>query len=98
MVKHGDVNEVPPTLTLMNMINGAWLSQAIAVAAKLAIPDLLADGPKTSAAVAGEDYCEDANRDSRGNRSPQTAYVAISVPQNCCAVVQTFACDRPSAG
>ena len=52
MVKHGDVNEVPPTLTLMNMINGAWLSQAIAVAAKLAIPDLLADGPKTSAALA----------------------------------------------
>ena len=52
MVKHGDVNEVPPTLSLMNMINGAWLSQAIAVAAKLAIPDLLADGPKTSAALA----------------------------------------------
>src|SRR5690348_6221943 len=52
MVKNTDADEVPPALALLNMINGGWLSQAIAVAAKLKIADFLVDGPQTSAALA----------------------------------------------
>jgi SAM-dependent methyltransferase len=52
MVQSTDANEVPPALALMNMINGGWLSQAISVAAKLAIADRLVEGPQTSAALA----------------------------------------------
>lgn len=52
MVKNTDVDEVPPALALLNMINGGWLSQAIAVAAKLKIADFLVGGPQTSAALA----------------------------------------------
>ena len=52
MVQNNGVNDVPPPIALMNMINGGWLSQAIAVAAKLNIADLLVDGPQTSTALA----------------------------------------------
>lgn len=43
---------VDPMQPLLRMINGAWVTQAIFVAAKLGIADLLRDGPKTSAALA----------------------------------------------
>jgi SAM-dependent methyltransferase len=52
MGQNASVNEVPPALALMNMINGGWLSHVIAVAAQLKIFDLLVDGPQTSAALA----------------------------------------------
>jgi SAM-dependent methyltransferase len=52
MVPNTGVNDVPPALALINMINGGWLSQAIAVAAKLNIADLLVGGPQTMAALA----------------------------------------------
>ena len=51
-MQNTDENKVPPALALMNMINGGWLSQAIAVAAKLAIADRLVEGPQTSATLA----------------------------------------------
>ena len=38
----------PPPVAMLQMIQGFWVSRAIYVAAKLGIPDLLKDGPKTS--------------------------------------------------
>src|SRR5262245_9110368 len=38
--------EVPPSAALLQMVTGYWVSQAIYVAAKLGIADLLKDGPK----------------------------------------------------
>src|SRR4051812_12054055 len=37
---------VPPSIALQNLILGKWVSQAIYVAAKLGIADLLRDGPQ----------------------------------------------------
>lgn len=51
MSTQGDLknsNDVPPKLALLQMITGFWVSQAIYVAAKLGIADLLKDGPKSS--------------------------------------------------
>jgi O-methyltransferase/methyltransferase family protein len=39
---------MPPPLVLLEMATGFWVSQAIYVAAKLGIADLLKDGPRTS--------------------------------------------------
>ncbi len=39
---------------LMQMMTGYWISQGIYAVAKLGIPDLLKDGPKTADAMAGE--------------------------------------------
>jgi hypothetical protein len=39
--------------TMLRMVVGCWISQAIYVAAKLGIADLLQDGPRTSAQLAG---------------------------------------------
>lgn len=36
----------PPSVALHRLLTGTWLSHAISLAAKLGIPDLLADGPK----------------------------------------------------
>ncbi len=44
--------EVPPRTALLQMITGFWVSQAIYVAAKLGIADLLKDGSKSSDALA----------------------------------------------
>ena len=35
----------PPPVTLLQMMTGYWVSQAIYVAAKLGLADLMADGP-----------------------------------------------------
>jgi len=40
--------ELPPTAAILQMIQGFWVSRAIYVAAKLGIPDLLKDGPKSA--------------------------------------------------
>lgn len=45
---------VSPALQLMQMIDGYWLSQVVHVAAKFGVADHLADGPKTSQALAHE--------------------------------------------
>lgn len=42
------IKEPPPQVALMNLTTGHWISQAIFVAAKLGIADLLRDGPRTS--------------------------------------------------
>lgn len=42
------MEEVPPQLALFQMATGYWVSQAIYVAAKLGIADLLKDGARTS--------------------------------------------------
>lgn len=41
-------NNVPPKLALLQMTTGFWISQAIYVAAKLGIADMLRDSPKSS--------------------------------------------------
>lgn len=43
----------PPPIALLQMMTGYWVSQAIYVAAKLDIAELLADGPKTCEELAG---------------------------------------------
>ncbi len=40
--------EVPPSVALVQMMTGYWISQSIYVAAKLNIADQLRNGPKTS--------------------------------------------------
>ena len=42
------MTEPPPTDRMAGMITGYWTSQAIYVAAKLGIADLLVDGPRTA--------------------------------------------------
>ena len=46
------INPQPPAL--FQMATGYWLSQAIYVAAKLGLADLLKDGPKSCSALAME--------------------------------------------
>src|SRR5712692_3551944 len=42
----------PPPVTLLQMMTSYWVSQAIFVAAKLGIADVLADGPVSAEALA----------------------------------------------
>jgi hypothetical protein len=42
------VPAVPPDVQILQLVGGAFISQAVYVAAKLGIADLLADGPKTA--------------------------------------------------
>jgi hypothetical protein len=44
--------EVPPPIAMLQLISGFWVSRCIYVAAKLGIPDLLSDGPKSAADLA----------------------------------------------
>src|SRR5919198_4583643 len=37
---------MPPTAAMMGLITGYWVSQAVGVAAKLGVADVLADGPQ----------------------------------------------------
>lgn len=41
-------SELPPPVMMLHMIKGFWVSRALYVAAKLGIPDLLRDEPKSS--------------------------------------------------
>jgi O-methyltransferase/methyltransferase family protein len=45
-------SQVPPSATLLGLLAGSWLSQAIYVVAKLGIADLLAAGPAPSTTLA----------------------------------------------
>ena len=40
-------NNTPPEMAMLQMTSGYWISQSIYAAAKLGIPDLLKDGPKS---------------------------------------------------
>lgn len=40
--------EIPPPLQMLQLISGFWVSRCLYVAAKLSIPDLLKDGPKSA--------------------------------------------------
>ena len=40
--------EIPPPMAMLQLISGFWISRCIYVTAKLGIPDLLNDGPKTA--------------------------------------------------
>src|SRR5215212_11939911 len=44
---------LPPAVTLLRLMAGTWVSHAISLAARLGIPDLLADGPKDVRELAG---------------------------------------------
>jgi len=44
--------QVPPQIVLQEMITGSWVTQAIYVAAELAVADILNDGPLTSTKIA----------------------------------------------
>lgn len=46
------MTNIPPPQTLLQMLTGFWMSQAIYVAAKLGIADLVKDGPRASDALA----------------------------------------------
>jgi hypothetical protein len=48
----GEAGAEHPSRTLMRMLSGAWVAQAIFIAAKLGIADLLRDGPKQVAELA----------------------------------------------
>src|SRR5437762_1861192 len=50
--KLGSAKKASNQMTLMNLTAGKWVSQAIAVAAELGIPDLLKDRPRTAAEIA----------------------------------------------
>ena len=45
-------NQMPPSMAMLQMISGTWVAQAIYVAAKLGIADLLKDSPKSSQKLA----------------------------------------------
>src|SRR4051812_5354747 len=44
--------DLPPPVKLLHMMIGYWISQAVYVAAKLGIADLLRDGPRMSEELA----------------------------------------------
>ena len=47
-----DSQALPPPAAVFRIVSGMWAAQAVATAAKMRIPDLLADGPKTAQEVA----------------------------------------------
>ncbi|HEX5703775.1 MAG TPA: methyltransferase [Pyrinomonadaceae bacterium] len=44
--------EIPPPLQMLQLISGFWVSRCLYVAAKLGIPDVLKDGPKSAGELA----------------------------------------------
>ena len=45
-------NELPPPARMLQLITGYWVSQAVGTAARLGLPDQLADNPRSSGEVA----------------------------------------------
>jgi hypothetical protein len=50
-LSNGTPQEVPPTVALLRMIDGFFISQSLHVAAQLGIADQLANGPKDVSAI-----------------------------------------------
>ena len=46
--------EVPPPLQMLQIISGFWIARCVYVAAKLEVPDLIADQPKTAEELSAE--------------------------------------------
>jgi hypothetical protein len=46
------VEAARPGLTMLNLLAGSWISQALSIAAKLGIADLLQDGPRSCSSLA----------------------------------------------
>ncbi|HVT04923.1 MAG TPA: methyltransferase [Thermoanaerobaculia bacterium] len=44
--------EIPPSVAMLQLISGFWISRAIYIAAKLGVADHLVDGPKTAEGLA----------------------------------------------
>jgi len=53
-----DASAVPPPVTLLQMMTGYWPAQALYVAAKLGVADLLADGPTSCADLAAATHTD----------------------------------------
>jgi len=45
-------SETPPSVAMLQLIAGFWVSRALYIAAKLGIADFLAEGPQESTALA----------------------------------------------
>src|ERR1051326_3273846 len=48
MTATATTKEIPPPLQMLQLISGFWIARCVYIAAKLGIPDLLKDGPKTA--------------------------------------------------
>src|SRR4051812_1612699 len=64
----------PPAARLLELMNGYWLTQAIAVAAELNVADALAGGPLNAADLAAE-----VGADARSLRRLMRALATIGV-------------------
>ena len=69
-----DTGASPPPATLLQMMTGYWVSQAVYVAAKLGIADLLADGP-----VGCEDLAAATDTHARSLRRVLRALASVGV-------------------
>jgi hypothetical protein len=65
---------VPPPATLLQMMTGYWVSQALYVAAKLGVADLLADGPRPV-----EELAAATQTDARSLRRVLRALASVGV-------------------
>ena len=82
-IQRKDQNPAPPVL--FQMATAFWLSQAIYVAAKLGIADLLQDGPRSSAALAAATR-SDAHSLFRVLRALSSVGVFSQVDNDCYAL------------
>ena len=48
MSAHPHPSDVPPQVAMLEIIERFWASRSVYAAAKLGLPDLLKDGPKTA--------------------------------------------------
>lgn len=48
----GEKNEMPPSVQMLQIISGFWIARGVYAIAKLGVPDLLKDGPRTAAELA----------------------------------------------
>jgi len=69
----------PPPVTLLQMMTGYWVSQALYVAAKLGVADLLADGPRPV-----EDLAAATKTDATSLRRVLRALASVSVFTEAC--------------
>ena len=58
---------LPPPLAIAQMASGYWISQALYVAARLGVADLLVSGPRAAAELAAECGVQPAALNRRNN-------------------------------
>ena len=71
-------SSVSPTQAVLHVIAGFWLSRCVYIAAKLGLADLLDDGPKTPAELAGG--VDDERRAVSGGAQPQHRQQHLVLP------------------